>query len=71
MNYFSVVPMVQCNKLPTAITIYSTLGEVVFNRSLENEVVHEVNLSDLPNGFYSVVLESNNNTTSKKVVIQR
>ena len=56
------------------ILIYNTLGNIVFDNLLRsNRGVNDLNLnlSQLSDGIYTIVLKSNNKTTSSKIIVTK
>jgi hypothetical protein len=55
----------------TGISVFSLTGEQVYATSVSNGLQNvQVNTADLSNGIYQVVVSSNGNQTTKKLVVQ-
>ena len=55
-----------------SIKVYNTLGELIYienSNELAGDVIHAVNLKNIPQGNYSVVLSINNQSITKKLTV--
>ncbi len=53
------------------IKLVNAIGQIIFNKSY-NIGTFDIDCSHLPTGFYNLILtEQNNNTISKKIIVQR
>ncbi len=55
----------------TSVEVYNVIGEKVYSSKNLNKGLNSLDLSNLSNGSYFVKMNSNNNITTKKVVISK
>ena len=55
----------------TSVEVYNVIGEKVYSNKNLNKGTNSIDLSNLSNGSYFVKMNSNNNITTKKVVISK
>ena len=52
------------------ITIYSTLGKVIFTQNFDANSTNKIDISDVPKGVYIVAYKTDSKTDSKKLIIR-
>jgi hypothetical protein len=60
------------NPQPTKLTVYDVAGRVIFKKYLQaqNNIQENVSLAKTQAGVYFVKVSDNNNSTTKKIIIQ-
>lgn len=69
---YSYLKYYQTNREDVSVKLYNTLGELVFEDILNypnGEVTHKINTSNLVEGNYTVLIETGEGRTSKKLFI--